>query len=328
MLKYIINRCKNYTWVMLLVVLLGALSTMATQYIYKFTGYLIDYGLNYTGVNYEGGALDFLFTGKFGEYGSLKLMITLAICMVLCALLSYILGYLSSLVQMKGQYALANGYRKEIFKKSKGKKFPYSNGDMLVVLQEDVSQPGTIFVSHLSGIISTAYGIVFTFFMLSSISPYLLITPIAISPLLIFYAIKYHKATYKENQLYRNVDGELRETISRITATKLQSEYSTFRDVNGRHTKERKQLSHVSNNYNIILNIIKLSIYIISCTVAGILAIRGDILIGEYLIFTTFINTIYTQILSLINYFITIRSAQPRVEKVRELLEVHLNEAE
>jgi len=325
MTKYVINRGKKYTWVMLIVVLLGAISTMATQYIYKFTGFLIDYGLNYNGVRYEG-PLTYLFSGKYGAYGTGKLMLTLSVCLVLCALISYVMGYCSSYVQMRGQHVIANGYRREIYYKSRGVKLPYSSGDFIVLLHEDIYQPGTIFISYYSGIISTVYGIIFTMMMLSSISPYLLITPIVMSPLLIYFSIKYHKATYKENQLYRSVDGELKETITRVTGTQLQSEYGLFRDVNKKHTKERKQLSHVSNNYNVILNTIKLSIYIISCTVAGVLAIKGKILIGEYLIFTTFINTIYSQILTLINYFITIKSVQPRIEKVRELLEVHLNE--
>lgn len=299
---------------------------MATQYIYKFTGFMIDYGLNFTGATHTEEAFSFLFTGEFGEYGSLTLVINLAICMVCFALISYIIGYLSSYVQMKGQYAIANDYRREIFKKAKRKKLPYSSGDMQVLLQEDVGKPAAIFICYIPTIISTIYGILFTFMMLNSISSYLMITPIVMSPLLIFYAVKYHKATYKENLLYRSVDGELRETITRVTASNQQSEYATFKDVNGRHTAERKQLSHVSNNYNIILNTIKLSIYIISCTVAGILAIKGEILIGEYLIFTTYINTIYSQILTLINNIITIKSTQPRVEKVRELMEVHLNE--
>ena len=74
-------------------------------------------------------------------------------------------------------------------------------------------------------------------------------------------------------------------------------------------------------NYTVILNSLKLVIYIVSCTVAGVLAIYGKILIGEYLIFTAFINTIYTQIMSFITNVINIRSVQPRVENLKSVLE-------
>jgi len=164
--------------------------------------------------------------------------------------------------------------------------------------------------------------------MLSSISPYLLITPVALTPLLVYYSIKYNKATYSENQIYRNVDGELKEVITRITATEQMEEYKTFKPVNTRHTIERQKLGSIGNKYSTILNVIKIMIYIISCTVAGILAIRGDILIGEYLIFTAFINTIYAQIITLIGYFVSIKGCVPRVEKVKVLMEEHLNEKE
>ena len=325
MTKYVINRCKKYTWILLLVVLLTAISTMASQYIYKFIGYVIDYGLNFAGTEYTG-EFAFLFSGKFGEYGSLNLVLTLAICIVLCNILSYSCSYLMWYIQMRGQHLVANGFRTEIYTKSKGKKLPITSGDMMILLHEDIYQTAYVFINYYPGIIGNIFSIAFTLMMLSSISPYLLITPIALTPVLIYFSLKYNKATYNENQIYRGVDGELRDVISRITATEQMEEFKSFKPVNNKHTSERKKLSFVGNKYSTILNLIKIMIYIISCTVAGILAIKGDILIGEYLIFTAFINTIYTQIINLISNFISIQSCKPRVEKVKTLMGEYLNE--
>ena len=314
------RRCKSATWITLLVVLLGVVHTVLGNYIYKFIGFVIDYCLNYTGQPYQG-ELSFLFSGKFGAYGSLQLVITLAVCIVLCGLISYVAILVSCYIQKRGQNWIANKYRMEIFKKSKGRKLPYSSGDLIVLLHEDIYEVGNIFISYYSSIVSSIMSIVYTIFMLNSISPYLLITPIALTPFLVYFSIKYHKATYKQNKIYRKVDGELKDSISAITASQDEVEYKTFKKLNNRHTQERKQLSHVSNKYSTILNIIKILIYLISCTVAGVLAINGQILIGEYLIFSTFINTIYSQIITLINNCISIRSAQPRVENVKSLME-------
>ena len=162
--------------------------------------------------------------------------------------------------------------------------------------------------------------------MLGSISPYLLITPLALTPVLIFFAVKYHKASYIENSEYRSIDAELKESVRSATSSLDNEKFSFFKSINRKHTQERKKLSYLSNKYTMILNIIKVMIYIISCTVAGILAINGKMLIGEYLIFTAFINTIYTQILAFINYLISMKSAQPRIERVQQLTEVCLNE--
>jgi len=321
MLKFLFNRSKKYIFISIIVIILASVSSMASQYISRFTGYIIDYGLNYSGTPNSDGTFAFLFSGKFGDYGSLKLILSLAICVVISALLSYIIGYIVSYIKMIGQHAIANDLRVDIYNKYKGKKFPLSSGDYIVLLHEDIYHTSYIYISYGPTIISSVINIIFAALMLSSISPYLLITPFAMLPLLIYFAIKYHKATYKENRLYRLVDGELKDTITRITCTNLQSEYALFKGVNKKHTKERKQLSHVGNNYGVILNSLKLTIYIISCTVAGVLAINGKILIGEYLIFTAFINTIYTQIMSFINNVISIRSSQPRIEKVREIME-------
>ena len=321
MTKYVFNRCKRYTWLLLLITLIWTISTMASQYIYKFIGFAIDYGLNYQGVPYTG-EFSFLFNGQFGEYGSINLILTLAICIVISALIAYFFGYMSSYVQMRGQHAIANRYRVEIFNKSKGKKMSCSSGDYIVMLHEDIYQPAYIFVSYWPG-----FSTCLTILMLSSISPYLLITPLLLTPLLAYFSIRYNKQTYKENMLYRSVDGELKDTINRVTATRELNNFNIFKEVNVRHTAERKQLSYVGNNKNVVLNSIKIAIYIISCTVAGILAINGQILIGEYLIFTSFINTIYSQILSFINYIITIRAAHPRIERVQSLMEEYANES-
>lgn len=325
MTRYIINRCKKSTWVMLLVIILGAVTTIMGNYIYKFVGLVIDYGLNYTGKKYEG-ELAFLFNGKHGDYGTIQLIITLSIGMIICGLISYITVLLSCYVQKRGQNYIANQYRKEIFHKTKGKKLPLTSGDMMVLLHEDIYEVPNAFISYYPNIIASVFSIAYTIFMLNSISPYLLITPIVLTPVLIYVSLKYHKATYKENQFYRAIDGELKDTITKSTATNSQANFNKFKQLNEDHTKQRQQVSLVSNKYSTLLNIIKIMIYIISCTVAGILAIKGKILIGEYLIFTTFINTIYTQIISLINNFISIRSAQPRVEKVKKLMEEQINE--
>lgn len=326
MTKYVLNRCKSATWLVLIIMITAAISTIMGNYIYKFIGCIIDYGLNYVGEEYSG-ELKFLFGGEFGDYGSLTLIITLCVGMVLSALISYVAILISWYLQKRGYYYIANGFRREIFEKSQRKTLPYSKGDMIAILNEDIYELATIFTSYYPNIVSGVLSIAYTIFMLNSISPYLLITPIALTPVLIYVSIKYHKETYKEYQEYRKVDAELKEAINNSIGSQSDIELDKFGHINDYHTFQRKRVSMVSNKYNTILNIVKIAIYIISCTVAGVLAIQGTVLIGEYLIFTTFVNTIYTQIISLIGNFISVRSVQPRVEKVKTFMEVISDES-
>lgn len=325
MTKYVINRCKKATWLVLIIMLTSAISTIMANYIYKFIGFVIDYGLNFTGKQ-NSGEMSFLFSGKFGDYGTLQLIISICVCMIVSALVSYVAILISWYLQKRGYYYIANEYRKDIYNSTKGKKLQYSKGDMIAILNEDIYEVATVFTSYYPNIISSIISVVYTIFMLNNISPYLLITPIALTPILIYFSIKYHKETYKCYQSYRGIDADLKESMNNSIGSMSKDEYEKFLITNENHTNGRKKISLVGNKYNTILNIIKLSIYIISCTVAGILAIKGKILIGEYLIFTTFINTIYTQILSLITNFISVRSSQPRVEKVKTFMEEVSNE--
>lgn len=324
MTKYVIKKCKSVTWISLFVIILNAINVILGNYIYKFIGFVIDYGLNYSGEKYSG-ELAFLFSGSFGDYGSLKLIISLSIAMVVSALISYIAILLSYYIQKKGYFYASNKMRVDFFRKSKGKKLPFTNGDMVILLNEDIYEVANIFTYYYPTIISSVLSILYTIFMLNSISSYLLITPVVLSPILVYFMIKYHKETYKQNTRYRAIEGELRECINKATGSNDEERYKEFKKLNNQHTNERQKVSGVSNKYSTIINLIKLMIYIISCTVAGVLAINGKILIGEYLIFTTFINTIFTQIVTLINHSISIKSAQPRVEKVKSM-EEYLNE--
>lgn len=326
MTKYVLNKCKKATILVVIIMLVTAISTIMGNYIYKFIGCIIDYGLNYTGEEYSG-ELAFLFSGAFGDYGSLSLIIALCVGMIISALISYVSILFSWYLQKRAYYFIANNFRKEIFIKSMGKKTGYSKGDMIAILNEDIYELASVFVSYFPNIISGVLSIIYTIFMLNSISPYLLITPIALTPVLIYFSIKYHKETYKEYQAYRKIDAELKQSINSAIGSKSQEEYDKFCDINAFHTFQRKKVSLVGNKYNTILNIIRIAIYIISCTVAGVLAINGSILIGEYLIFTTFINTIYTQLISLISNFISVRSVQPRIEKVKTFTEVISDES-
>ena len=91
MIKYVFNRCKSSLWLVIIIMFLSTISSILGNYIYKFIGFVIDYGLNYkSGHSSE---LSFLFSGKFGDYGSIQLIITLVVCMGLSALFSYITIY-------------------------------------------------------------------------------------------------------------------------------------------------------------------------------------------------------------------------------------------
>jgi ABC-type multidrug transport system fused ATPase/permease subunit len=160
MTKYILKRCKGCLWITIVVILLGAISTILANYIYKFIGFVIDYGLNFTGEEYSG-EMSFLFSGKFGDYGTLKLIASLSIAMVISGLISYVATLVSCYIQKRGQNYIANKYRVEFFKKSIGKKPLLSNGDMMVLLNEDIYEVSNIFISYYSTIISSILSIIY-----------------------------------------------------------------------------------------------------------------------------------------------------------------------
>lgn len=308
-------------WMVIIITIISITATLLSQMVYKFIGYTIDYGLNYTGKDYSG-LLGFLFDGRMGEYGSYKLTVSLTLIMIVILVMEAMLNYYLSYLQMKAQYGSSHNIRKEVFYRIKNKKAPYSQGSMINLYLDDIYQHASVYFYQIPGIIVSIVTITFCLLLLNQISPLLLIAPLGLSPLLIYFSIKYHKEIYDKNLSYREVDGELKESVNETLFSNDQEKYNNFKKVNNEHKTERKIISLVPNKYTLILNSVKIIIYIICCTLAGILAIKGKVLIGEYLIFTKFVHTIYTQIISLINYFINIRAALPKIEKVDKILEV------
>ena len=317
---YVVNRNKKWLWALMLIVFLGALETILLQVLYKFVGFTIDYGLGYNGTPYKG-IWSFLFGGTFGDYGTLQLVTTLAIAIVLCALIAYTSNLLSNFTQCVVGQKLANIYRWEIFTKTKGKKLKMSCGDYLVFLQEDIYKPGNVFVTNFSGIIVNVISIIISCLMLGEISPILLIAPLCSLPAIAIFGTMYRKAIFKAHHGFRSVDGKLRQTIADIFEADNRKKVDTFDKLNVNHTRKRKILSSVSNKYETILNAIKFAIYIISCTIAGLLVIHGKILIGEYIIFTGFISTIFSQMLSIVSKTADFKAQCARINRVKAFME-------
>ena len=319
MTGYIFKRNKDYWWAFALIIFLWSMIIISIQYSYKFMGFIIDYGLNYQGVPYSG-AFVFLFDGNFGEYGSKELIITLCICLFISILIAYIFTILCNLIKTRVSQRAANRYRWQIYENVRGKKMDMSSGNYLIFLNEDIYKPGDLYLNNYTGIVVYIIGMVYSIVMLGNISPYLIITPIVSMPPLIWFFLKYHKATYGVNKEYREVDGELRNSIAQALCSESDDKLEQFNKTNEKHNKIRKWYSLFSNKYGTILSSFRLSIYLISCVVAGLLVINGKILIGEYLIFISFVNTIFTKFVDLLNTIVGINSSAPRVNKVRTFI--------
>jgi len=196
----------------------------------------------------------------------------------------------------------------------------------LVFLHEDIYKPGTLFISTYTGVIVNTITIIYSIIMLGDISPYLIITPVVAMPFLIWCFVKYRKATYVQNQLYREADGKMRNSVATTIACSDDGVVEEFKHNNNEYTNKRIQIGLFNNKYSTIFSAIRIAIYVVSCVVAGVLVINGQILIGEYLIFTAFVSTIFSQLTSLLSTFVNINAIAPRVQIVQNVMEELNNE--
>ena len=253
--------------------------------------------------------LEFFLNGNFGERGSLKLIISMAVCFFLILVVintsKYFQGTLSVLFRSKNRVRL----RSKAFRKFCDHNQNYNSGELFNLLKDDITGIGDFYYVYIPSIVMDLFYIYMAISTLSDINAYLLIVPLISAPILLYFCIIYIKKLYNAQLTIRERSAQLRsvtqENLEGMKALKLFNTLSfskqRFKRKNVEYTTSLVEKNLLSNRYDLIFNVIKKITYIISLIVGGILAINGEISIGQFLIFTTFVVT-------LLNYITTIVS--------------------
>ena len=309
--KFVVENTKHDAFYLLILNLFKIVIVFCDFAYNTIQSLIIDAGLNFQ-PNKEINTtwyLEFFLNGNFGERGSLKLVISLAICFFLILAIinvsKYFQGTLSVLFRSKNRLRLrAKAYRKFCDHNQN-----YNSGELFNLLKDDVVGVGDFYYVYIPSIVMDAVYIIMAITTLFDINFYLLIVPLISAPILLTYCIVYIKKLYNAQLTIREQSAQLRsvtqENLEGIKALKLFNTLNfskqRFKQKNVDYTTSLVEKNLLSNRYDLIFNIIKKTTYIISLIIGGILAINGEISIGQFLIFTTFVVT-------LLNYITTIVS--------------------
>ena len=251
----------------------------------------------------------FFLSGKFGERGSLQLVMWMAatffLLLVVINVSKYFQGTLSVLFRARNRIRL----RGKAFKKFCDHNQNYNSGELFNLLKDDVTGVGDFYYVYIPAITMDLFYIFMAITTLSGINPTLLIVPLISAPILLAFCIVYIKKLYNAELTIREQSAQLRsvtqENLEGMKALKLFNTTTfskqRFKKRNVEYTTSLVEKNQLSNRYSLIFNVIKKVTYIISLIIGGILAINHEISIGQFLIFTTFVVT-------LLNYITTIVS--------------------
>ena len=310
-IKFILEHTKQDIFYMLLLNLFKIIIVFCDFAYNTIQSLIIDAGLNFQPDKEIKTTwyLEFFLNGNFGERGSLQLIISMAICFFLILVVintsKYFQGTLSVLFRAKNRVRL----RSKAFRKFCDHNQNYNSGELFNLLKDDITGVGDFYYVYIPSIIMDIFYIYMAISTLSNINAYLLIVPLISAPILLYFCIIYIKKLYNAQLTIRERSAQLRsvtqENLEGMKALKLFNTLTfskqRFKRKNVEYTTSLVEKNLLSNSYDLIFNVIKKTTYIISLIVGGILAINGEISIGQFLIFTTFVVT-------LLNYITTIVS--------------------
>lgn len=298
-LKFVLKNTADvwYTHIIIAIVrILITLCAFATPIVQSL---IIDCGLNFQ-PDQEitvASIFQFLIDGRFGERGSLKLVIILAVVFVLVIVISDFLKNLLAYFQTKFRVKIRLRLIKQSYMKFCSYNNKISNSEALHLLKDDITGVGEIAYTNIPAIVIDFITMVMAIATLGNIQTLLLIVPLIAMPLLLYFNSAYIKKIYQAQLTVREQKMQLnattKENIEGIKSFKLfntiELSKQRFKKKNTKYVTALVEKNQLSNKYSLIFNIIKKIAYISSIIIGGVLAIYRKISIGEFLTFTTFV---------------------------------------
>ncbi|MBQ7164824.1 MAG: ABC transporter ATP-binding protein [Clostridia bacterium] len=258
--------------------------------------------------------LSFLISGKFGELGSFRLFLSLAIIIVSVIFIRTLLFYFRNVWFRKNFLPIENALRyaeyEKLFRLSNKALAGYNTGDLLTTLDSDAVQLKDLYAFYTLLIIDVVFQLIVIGIFLFTIKAELLIIIAALVPFLLFFLRKYVKISRKVSNEIRDRNAEMnlvsQESVNGIRLIKAYAnearEAERFRTCNENSRNALIKQVSVQSKYNIVFNAIRQVAYVVSVAVCGYFAIKGELQIGQLLACTSYVVTFMGAVTNLNNF--------------------------
>lgn len=294
---------KKYLPKAMIFLVIAIVTTYLGLYFAKGQQMVIDYALSDTPPEMSaGGFLDFLISGKFGKPRSLEILMTLCAAYFLIVFSKHTLVYVNSKIRQNFGILLERDFRKlsmdKLLSQSGQVLSSYNTGDLYTILNSDTVQFKELFATVFPNLFMNIFCYFLSFYFLFSVSPVLVIAPLAATPIYVFISVFYIKKARQVSTEIRNAASDLNMTVQEnITAVRTIRSYAAeaqevkkFALKNTRIEKAFLKNANTVIRYGLIFNILRWGLYIISVAISGYFAIKGILSVGT---FTAFISYIY-----------------------------------
>lgn len=261
-----------------------------------YLDYILDYDASATN---DAGVFSFLF--RFGEPETWRLFVAVTIAFAIMIVLREGLIYIRNVLFQYNGLLFENEMREVTYKKlvdlDSSTVSAYNTGELLTTLSSDIITWKEMYSRTLLSIGDGFYVLVITCTMLALQSPYMLILPLVISPILLFALIKYTKAARSVSMDIRNCNADMNLNVQEnITAVRLirsfaneELEENKFDGNNQRLKAAYCKQVDISAKYGMIFNIIRQIAYIATIAIGALMVFSGQFKIGIMMACITYV---------------------------------------
>jgi len=258
-----------------------------------------------------------LLNGNFGEKGSFKLFLSIAVIFMTLILLRDIL------IQVRNNLFRLNGVRfesdlkfatyKKLLNTSNESLAKYNAGDLLTILESDIINVKELFSTLSLCIIDAVFMIIVSCIFLVSYQKYLILIPLGIVPALIFVLRRYMKTSRRISNKIRDKNADMNLYVQEhVNGIRLVKSYAN-EDVAKKNFDKANRACRDSffeqvsaqSRYNIIFNSLRQLAYVLAIGIGGYFTLKGEIGVGALVACTSYVTNIMAYITNLNSYLYT-----------------------
>lgn len=240
----------------------------------------------------EEGIFSFLLDGRFGKVHSMELFWNLAIVFFGLIVLKQVLVYTKNIIHQKIGLRLETDLREVTFHKlmtlDSETISAYNTGELLTTINSDTIMFKEMFCRMIPNILDSIYVLIVSSIMLAKINPWFLSTPILITPFFVISLKQFRKKAVKNFQNIRGSNSEMSLAVQEnIEAVRLVRSFTNEEEEKAKFDEKNQKLKQdyikqvkLSADFEAIFATIRQLAYIGTVTVAAILVMRGQIMLG------------------------------------------------
>lgn len=255
----------------------------------------------------------FMLSGRYGAVHTMELLFSLSALLLLLLLIRLVLVYIKNVGNQKLGLGLETDLRMATFQKLSELDSmtisDYNTGELLTTINSDTIMFKEMFCRIVPNIIDSIMVLSVSIFLLSRISPWLLLIPVMLAPVFVMALMRFRRLARDNYKIIRGNNSRMNLTVQEnIEAVRLVRSFTNEKIEKEKFDAANEELKNsyinqikLSSKFEVVFSIVKQTAYIGSIAVSAMLVINGRIMVGFLVACTNYILKIMDHITQINN---------------------------